>query len=64
MGLAGLLILCLLLPVQVQTKAEEMETGQKLKDAGLQNDKIDSDWGSSSGREGEVGEVKFIPRLA
>lgn len=50
--------------LQVQSKAEEMETGQKLKDAGLQSDKIESSWGAALGKESEVGEVQFIPRQA
>eukprot|EP00887_Chlorella_sp_A99_P000468 scaffold17.g468.t1 len=49
---------------QVMSRAEEMETGQKLKGAGLQNDKIASGWGGAAGREAEAGSVQFIPRQA
>jgi hypothetical protein len=49
---------------QVQSRAEEMDTMQKLKAAGFgAGDKLESAWQQHLGKESSsVGQVQFIPR--
>lgn len=50
---------------QVQSRAEEMDTMQKLKDAGLGSSLLESSWQQHMGKETvAVGSIKFIPRQA
>ena len=46
----------------VQNKAEEMDTAQKLKDAGLKDQQLESSWLADLGKETEVGRPVNIPR--
>lgn len=49
---------------QIGSVAEQMDTLDKLKAAGLDKEKIDSQWQSGVGRETELGVRQNIPRQA
>ncbi|KAL4439865.1 hypothetical protein ABPG75_002866 [Micractinium tetrahymenae] len=50
---------------QVQSRTEEIDTMQKLKDAGFGSSKLESSWQRELGKEtSTVGQVQFVPRQA